>query len=134
MPYATDGMVSSDVIEGGVEITDDQYRKAVEGMCNGMLVSVANGFALASPELPQLPDVNMPTEDELRASALVQRDQMLAVATTRMAPLQDAADLGIATDIELAALLEWKQYRVALNRIQMEAGFPTSFDWPTQPS
>lgn len=65
--------------------------------------------------------------------ALAQRDGLLAIATARIAPLQDAVDLDQATAAEIALLKKWKQYRVALNRIQDQAGFPASVDWPIAP-
>lgn len=58
------------------------------------------------------------------------RDAGLLYAATRMAPLQDAIDLGEATAAEEQVLLTWKRYRVALNRIVMTAG---DLEWPTYP-
>lgn len=57
-----------------------------------------------------------------------ERDYFLATAAIRIAPLQDAVDLDDATDEEIALLKKWKQYRVALNRI--DTANPT---WPEQP-
>jgi hypothetical protein len=34
----------------------------------------------------------------------------------------------------VARLTRGKQYRVALNRIEQQAGFPVSIDWPAAPS
>lgn len=70
-----------------------------------------------------------PTADEIR----VQRDGALRAAALRIAPLQDAADLDEATDEELATLKRWKQYRVALSRIEAQAGFPANVQWPEVP-
>ncbi|TXU80301.1 tail fiber assembly protein, partial [Enterobacter roggenkampii] len=42
---------------------------------------------------------------------------------------QDAVDAGIATDEETAALVEWKQYRVLLMRVDI-----TKPVWPTPPA
>lgn len=39
------------------------------------------------------------------------------MATEKIAPLQDAVDLGEATDDEKARLLAWKKYRVQVNRV-----------------
>ncbi|MEY5509334.1 tail fiber assembly protein, partial [Salmonella enterica subsp. enterica serovar Corvallis] len=46
----------------------------------------------------------------------------------KIAPLQDAVDLGIATDDEKAQLGEWKKYRVLVNRVDT-----SNPDWPEQP-
>ncbi|EAB6845036.1 tail fiber assembly protein [Salmonella enterica subsp. enterica] len=41
----------------------------------------------------------------------------LQIASEKIAPLQDAVDLGEATDDEKARLLAWKKYRVQVNRV-----------------
>ncbi|MGJ0639177.1 tail fiber assembly protein [Xenorhabdus bovienii] len=46
-------------------------------------------------------------------------------------PLQDAVDLGIATDAEKSALTEWRQYRVLLSRIDCTTA--PDITWPGQP-
>ena len=134
MPYAANGAISPEPFPGAIEITDEQHLQAVEGMCNGMAVSIEGGvFSLAFPPAPELPPEVPPTPDELRAAALAQRDALMAVATARMAPLQDAVDLGEATASEEAVMLSWKRYRVALNRIELQPEFPDIFDGPVSP-
>lgn len=63
-----------------------------------------------------------------------ERDAALRLAATRIAPLQDAVDLGVATDAEVDQLRHWKAYRVQLSRIEQQAGFPLEVDWPDAPS
>ncbi|QXH54160.1 tail fiber assembly protein [Pseudomonas fakonensis] len=64
---------------------------------------------------------------------LAERDRLLGIAAPRIAPLQDAVDLNIATADEVALLTKWKQYRVALNRLQEQEGYPASIAWPVAP-
>ncbi len=68
-------------------------------------------------------------EDSLPKAA--QQFLLARWAQERMAPLQDAVDLGIATAEETAALAAWKAYRVALNRLDISEGEVT--DWPVPP-
>jgi len=75
-----------------------------------------------------------PTTAELTALALRRRDGLLGTATLRIAPLQDAVDLGVVTDTDTANLKLWKQYRVDINRIDQQAGFPASINWPAPPA
>lgn len=86
----------------------------------------------AEPNPPERepPPVPAPTADEV----LAQRDALLAVAALRIAPLQDAVDLDVETGDEVAALTEWKQYRVDLNRIELQADFPDAIEWPVAPT
>ncbi|WP_313717806.1 tail fiber assembly protein [Pseudomonas qingdaonensis] len=57
-----------------------------------------------------------------------------AAADSAIAPLQDAVDIDDATDAEVLALKAWKKYRVALNRLPEQPGYPTDIDWPALPA
>ncbi|MCB2254645.1 tail fiber assembly protein [Pseudomonas chlororaphis] len=59
-----------------------------------------------------------------------ERDKRLGEAALRMAPLQYAHELGEASPEEQSALLEWKRYCVALNRIEQQPGYPLEIQWP----
>lgn len=72
--------------------------------------------------------------EQLAEIALNERDALLAQAAIRIAPLQDAVDLGEASAAEEQALIAWKRYRVAVNRIDQQAGFPGQIDWPAPPA
>ena len=134
MPYAATGIVQQDPIEGGIEITDEQYFEAIEGMCAGLMVSIEGGFKVIEvpPPAPVIPPE--PTLEELENQALGQRDYLLSVAAIRIAPLQDAADLDEATPAEVALLKKWKQYRVSVNRVPDQPDYPLSITWPVEPS
>lgn len=84
-------------------------------------------------ETPPDPIPLPPTHDELIALARTQRDQLLTLAAIRIAPLQDAVDLDESTPDEVARLKLWKQYRIALNRVEQQAGYPAEIDWPRSP-
>lgn len=43
MPYAIDGKISKREIEGGIEITNDQYREALQAQLEGHEVAVRSG-------------------------------------------------------------------------------------------
>lgn len=60
MPWASNGQVSTDPIEGGIEISYDDYVVAIEGIVQGKVVIVDdNGFQVVEPPSPD-PD---PTPD-----------------------------------------------------------------------
>ncbi|EIP5123722.1 tail fiber assembly protein [Salmonella enterica] len=63
--------------------------------------------------------------------ATQQKEGLLTLAASKIGPLQDAVDLGIATDSEAALLLEWKKHRVLINRIN-PADAP-DINWPEVP-
>ncbi|EFB0062974.1 tail fiber assembly protein [Salmonella enterica] len=57
------------------------------------------------------------------------KNRLLQIASEKIAPLQDAVDLGEATDKEKASLLAWRKYRVLVNRVDT-----SNPDWPEQPA
>ena len=86
----------------------------------------------APDDSPELTAFLSPPEAILQI-ANARRDQLLTLAAIRIAPRQDAVDLGLATSAEEAELLAWKNYRVDLIRIDQQAGFPGEIDWPSSP-
>lgn len=87
-------------------------------------------FRLFTDGPPPTPAV---TEEELVGAALMERDKLLSTAAIRVAPLQDAVDLEQATPELKILLKKWKQYRIDLNGIHNQAGFPAAIEWPVQP-
>lgn len=72
--------------------------------------------------------------EQLLAQVAAEVAQRRAIADAAIAPLQDAADLDEATEAEVALLKDWKRYRIALNRLPDQAGYPASIDWPVPPA
>lgn len=79
---------------------------------------------------PTWVDVPPPTAEDVKRDADYKKSELLAQATVIMAPLQDAVDLGMATEDEESSLLAWKKYRVLVNRVDT-ANPP--INWPEQP-
>lgn len=83
-------------------------------------------------EMDALEITNPPlSKGQLITEANATKSILLSKASEKMAPYQDAIDLGIATDKELKQLNAWKQYRVDLNRIDT-ANAP-DIAWPEKP-
>lgn len=95
-----------------------------EGMTPYIGLAYANGV-FAQPVPPQI------TPAEILANNTATRDALLNQAALAIAPLQDAVDLSMATSAETASLTLWKQYRVAVNRIDLTQASPV---WPTAPA
>ncbi|WP_223554917.1 tail fiber assembly protein [Pseudomonas sp. BF-R-01] len=110
-----------DDFRGTSYYTDGPQRYVIEDL--GVCVPVG-----ATAEPPP------PTSAELASAAFGKRDSFLFTAGLRIAPLQDAVDLGDATAADADKLRLWKQYRVAVNRITDQPSFPQNIDWPPQPS
>ena len=63
--------------------------------------------------------------------ASIKKNQFLAEAALQRSYLQDAVDSQIATEQEAQLLVEWKKYRVLVNRIDIELA--PNIEWPNQP-
>lgn len=74
------------------------------------------------------------TPEQVLQAANAKRDELLSVAGLRVAPLQDAVDIGKAGHDDERLLQLWKQYRVDVSRVDRQAGFPDLIDWPKEPS
>lgn len=106
------------------EITEDVWTSLFEGQAIGKLItSDKNGK-------PTLVDRPGPTAEQIIANNQQERDRSLSLAAIRIAPLQYASDLEDATDEELVLLKKWKEYSVALNRLDITT---KSVIWPTTP-
>ncbi|MDH0300614.1 MULTISPECIES: tail fiber assembly protein [unclassified Pseudomonas] len=71
---------------------------------------------------------------ELLAGVIAETGRRRRAADEAIAPLQDAADLDEATQAEALRLKDWKRYRVALNRLPDQPGYPATIDWPAPPA
>lgn len=56
---------------------------------------------------------------------------LMSAATATIDPLEDASGLGIATKEEAELLVEWKKYRVLLNRVDTSKA--PDIEWPEKP-
>ena len=72
------------------------------------------------------------TDDELMTQAERTSAQLMAEANQKIAPLQAALDVGIATEDELAQLKEWKTYLVLLSRVDTSTA--PDIEWPPRPA
>ncbi|WP_047679908.1 MULTISPECIES: tail fiber assembly protein [Xenorhabdus] len=72
-----------------------------------------------------------PTPAQLQQQSEHEKQYWMGVAKDKIAPLQDAVDLNMATDEEKSALIVWRKYRVLLNRVDCSTA--PDIDWPEQP-
>ena len=97
----------------------------IDGVADGWIATENNGeFTVTAP-----PAV-IPRPEEILAVNSATRDQMLAVAAVRIAPLQYAVDLDDATASEAEMLTRWKQYSKSVNRVNLTVVSP---EWPQSP-
>lgn len=128
---ATDGAITAvtELIEQrkGLLVSADPYVDVEDDVGADLSGRVVDGKI-------QMPSAAEQKRAHALAAAQGERDVRLQAAERALAPLQDAADLGIATEAEQEALLAWKRYRVLLNRVPTQAGYPETIDWPQVPN
>jgi hypothetical protein len=76
------------------------------------------------------PKTYEPSIEEIILLNKQQQDYLLSVTALRLAPLQYAVNLGIATEQEQSQLISWKEYSVYVNRVDLTNLNP---DWPHPP-
>lgn len=121
--YESSGTWPDDVIE----ISKETYEQLIYGQSNGKKIT---SDQKGNPILVDLPP---PTDEDLINNALLEVGNLLNMASQKIAPLQDAVDIDEATNEEITKLREWKKYRVMLNRVESQSGFPKNIDWPLKP-
>lgn len=96
--------------DGTIEFFDDTPQAVIDGV---------NAVYAAH-------DPTKPSASERAAH----RDQLMQAAALAVAPLADAVSLGTATAAESAAMTAWREYRVALSRLDLTQA---SITWPVVP-
>lgn len=110
--------------DDALAVGEGVYQYLIQRVTEGkIIVADDNGY-------PVLADRPAPTPEQLMAQAEDERKRLLTLAAEKIAPLQDAADLDMASDEERAALTAWRKYRVLLNRVDTSA---TEITWPEVP-
>lgn len=80
------------------------------------------------------PPVVIPAPPPTAAQVVAERSARMAQATAEIAPLQDLVDLDEIDEDDEAKLLEWKQYRAAVSKVQTQPGYPSAVVWPDVPT
>lgn len=110
-----------------IEIEQSDYDAICAARSAGDEASYVDGKVVIVPRPPVVR-----TPEMIRAENVTTRDGLLSIATSAIAPLQDAVDLEEATADETAALLAWKKFRIAVNRVNLTIDGVTWPDFPPQ--
>ncbi|HCX00647.1 MAG TPA: phage tail protein [Pantoea sp.] len=121
-----DTYINEVIPDDAFNITENEWSDLLEGQASGKAITCG------PDHLPCLIEQPAPTVEELVNLAEGNRSKFRAEADAAIQPLQDAADLGIATEGEASQLIAWKKYRVMLIRVNTQE--PENITWPEQPA
>jgi len=126
-PYALRSVyeVSGTWPESGLDVDDDVF-------INFSVTPIGKVISTDEKGFPCWGDIPPPSKDDLIKTAGFELQRYRTKANDYITPLQDAVDLGIATENELVKLKRWKEYRVALNRLDINQA--PDIEWPELPS
>lgn len=131
-----DGAVTNTILWEGPDVSPVDFGEGVTYAeipdSEGNQPSIGWSYDGSVFSAPPLTDEEIAVQKKQKiASNVATKANLIAQATIAIAPLQDAVDLGEATEDEAASLKAWKQYRVAVNRI--DANTAEDITWPESP-
>lgn len=91
-------------------------------------VEADGAWSFAAPIPP------VPTDAELKAAAMAKRDALLSAASDATAGMADAYIAGLLDAADMATFKAFATYQLDLNKIDKQAGYPTTIDWPIAPA
>ena len=75
----------------------------------------------------------MPTAAELALQAIAKRNALLVIANEATAGMADAYIAGLLDDADVAIFRAYAAYKLQLNKIDKQPGYPQAIDWPSSP-
>ena len=84
MPYAKNDQISQSPIEGGIEITQEQYQEALAGMLGGKVVSIDGGFAVIDPPEPETPEPEPLTFEQMQEAKVASINAAFSMAAAAL--------------------------------------------------
>ncbi|CCP02979.1 putative tail fiber assembly protein [Erwinia amylovora Ea644] len=116
--YGSDFDYGDNMPKDAFDITVEHYNYLMNGQSNGKIITPSGS------ELPILTD---PVVDYI-SEADVRKKTLMDEISQKISVLQDAVELDMATEEEKDRLLEWKKYRVRLNRVYTSKA--PDIEWP----
>ncbi|ETS32111.1 tail fiber assembly protein [Photorhabdus khanii] len=126
-----------------IEITAEKHEELLTGQSNGFaIVSDKEGYPILTKQAPSVyhkwdsekwiisESDKIKLRQEQQQQAEHKKQQLMFTVSKQIAPLQDAVDLGMASDEEKTALTDWRKYRVMLNRVDTSE---PDIIWPEKP-
>lgn len=89
MPYATNGAIAREPMDGYIEISEEQYAQALAGMLEGLRVSVEAGFQLIRDE-PQVDDLEPDPEPSIPPAVSRRQGRLALLEIGKLDQVEDS--------------------------------------------
>ncbi len=122
-----DSAIHAQIPATAVEISDELFLRTIEER-DGLWKWTEGKVTKHS-----LANATQLVESERRASALARRDELLAEADQQTVGMADAYIVGLLDDDDMWRFKAYAGYKLALNKIDKQPGFPQSISWPAAP-
>ena len=76
----------------------------------------------------------VPTYEELKVCAIYKRDYLISLANESTVGMADAFVAGLLSPEEVSRFKAFAAYKLELNKVVSQPGFPSSIDWPVSPT
>lgn len=113
----------SNIPDDAQAISAESWQELLEGQSDDKYIDF-------TAEPPSLIPREKTVEDDIAEAEAIKAEQRLK-ADMVITPLNDAFDLGLATDAEISKLNAWRKFRVMLNRVDTSTA--PDINWPEQP-
>ena len=124
---AATGLVENLILWDGADdwVPPDGFVCVPAGLAGIGWSYVAGQFS--APPVPPVSDA------DLRAKAMSKRDELLSIADKATAGMADAYVAGLLNEGDEVTFKAYAAYKLALNKVDAQPGYPSDIEWPTSP-
>ncbi|EZP27194.1 phage tail assembly chaperone [Pseudomonas sp. RIT288] len=123
-----DSAIHLQIPAGAVEISDELFLRTIDER-DGIWRYTDGKVTKHS-----LPNASQVVDGERRATALARRDELLAEADQQTVGMADAYIAGLLDADDMQRFKAFATYKLALNKIDKQPGYPQNVVWPVLPA
>ncbi|MFJ4197532.1 tail fiber assembly protein [Pseudomonas sp. NPDC089534] len=123
-----DSVLHAQIPDGAVEVSDELFMRTIDE--HDGVWRLTDGKVTKHP----LANASQVIEGELRAAALATRDGLLAEADQQTVGMADAYIAGLLDADDMQRFKAFAAYKLALNKIDRQPGYPQDIAWPERPA
>ncbi|MFW9080376.1 phage tail assembly chaperone [Pseudomonas sp. P2757] len=123
-----DATLHTQIPASAMEISDELFIRTIEERDG--IWRLTEGKVIKHP----LPNTAQMLDTELKSAVLTRRDLLLTEADQQTVGMADAYIAGLLETDDMRRFKAFATYKLALNKIDKQLGYPQSVDWPQLPA